>query len=71
MQTAILAVQVYVDGAIPVFFRNPIYSSGGAGNAGAIDQHVDAAKFRLLRLEKRCDLPSIGYIGVTCLPIGE
>jgi hypothetical protein len=67
VQTAILAIQVYVDCVLPVFFCDLIHSGSGARDSGAINQDIEAVKSGTLNLEKRRDLRFIGDIGVSCL----
>ena len=67
VQAAVLAIQVYVDRALPLLFGDLIYSSRRSRDPGAINQDIEAAKFWPLSLEKRCDLRLIGHIGVARL----
>jgi hypothetical protein len=64
VQTAVLTIQVYVDCARPLLFRDLIHTSCWARDSGAIDQDIEASKSDTLNIEKRCNLLFIGYIGV-------
>jgi hypothetical protein len=67
MQTAVLAIQVYFDCALPLMFCDLIHPSCRAGNAGTINQNIKSTEFLLLNFEKLCDLRLISHIGVSRL----
>jgi hypothetical protein len=71
VQTAVLAIQIYVDGSIPVCFGNVFHSSCWSGDAGTVNQDIEAAKFLALNLEYRRNLVFIGDIGLARLRARE
>ena len=66
VQAAVLAVQVYLDRALPFLLCDLFHSSCRALDSGAINQDIEAIEFGTLSLEKRRDLRFIGHIGMGC-----